>query len=490
MYRKIVVLLTALIVGMLGAGCAGRPPGAEKAKGQPVPPPQACFHPPYDKLCSSIPHDITETFGLGYSSLNARQQRDFDNFSWQSFVALNWPANNDGTPSAKSILEDAAAPRVWEFYPSPFQLFGQILAGENRTTPEVRLRASRKKPRRFFTMLATRSNPPNLKPSSFTEAGTDLPLIDRNLNYVVYDIAVNSIEFDYIKNNQLNTKKGQEAFQEQGKRISFPLGAYEDSEKKTGGSIGAMEIKTAWRLLDPKKEDKKKYYTVEGEIYVDTAHSESGQPLTIPATLGLVGFHVIQRTSGPPRQPQDWIWSTFEHVENAPLAGNAREATDISLPLPAAGTPPKTVDRTYSFFNADFKGPTNEPPPLPKGETVYKWAAKPPYAATYAFDKKYGTQVVRCWKIFPATEDVNKYFQKLLKGTVWENYQLIGSQWMGGVENPQLENGNIPRYLSNTTLETYLQFKPIGSCLACHSYAQTAVQGQSANFSFLLMRVR
>ena len=83
---------------------------------------------------------------------------------------------------------------------------------------------------------------------------------------------------------------------------------------------------------------------------------------------------------------------------------------------------------------------------------------------------------------------MNKYFQNLLKGSVWENYQLIGSQWMGGVEVPQVENGNIPRYLSNTTLETYLQFSPVGSCLGCHGAAQTKVPGLSANFSYLLQR--
>jgi hypothetical protein len=71
--------------------------------------------------------------------------------------------------------------------------------------------------------------------------------------------------------------------------------------------------------------------------------------------------------------------------------------------------------------------------------------------------------VVRCWKVFAA---------------------------MGGVEDPKTENGNIPRYLSNKTLETYLQFSPIGSCIACHGSAPTAEPGLMGNFSFLLMRTR
>ena len=61
-------------------------------------------------------------------------------------------------------------------------------------------------------------------------------------------------------------------------------------------------------------------------------------------------------------------------------------------------------------------------------------------------------------------------------------------QWQGGVENPTLENGNIPRYLANTTLETYVQLQSFGSCLACHSASPTRVDGLSGNFSHLLMR--
>jgi len=64
-----------------------QPDKERKANG--VPPPQACVHEPHDKLCPDIPHDILEQFGAGYSQLAPAQQRPFDNFSWQSFVALN-----------------------------------------------------------------------------------------------------------------------------------------------------------------------------------------------------------------------------------------------------------------------------------------------------------------------------------------------------------------------------------------------------------------
>jgi hypothetical protein len=45
------------------------------------------------------------------------------------------------------------------------------------------------------------------------------------------------------------------------------------------------------------------------------------------------------------------------------------------------------------------------------------------------------------------------------------------------------ENGNIPRYLANTVIETFNRGD--SSCLECHAMATTTA-GQDANFSFLL----
>lgn len=483
--------VAGLFAAVLGVGLAGVsaqvPPNKQIPSTNPVPPPQACYHGPNDHLCPDLPHDITEKIGFGYSTLNAPSQRDFDNFSWQMFVALNWPADSKGAPLKKSITEAPDAPRVWEFYPSPFELFGQGLPGENMVMAKPLPTAGRR--RRVFSMLSTRTNLSDLNADSILQAASDKPLIDRNLNFTLYDIAINQIEYDYIKGNGLNTIKGQQTFYDEHNQVSFPVGSYQDDTTRTGGSVGAIEIKTAWRMLDPGRGDRlDRYYTVDATIEVDERHSQSGRPMTIEAKLGLVGFHVIQRTKQP--APQDWIWSTFEHVDNAPLAANAPDPTAIAPPLPTEGTAPASVSQTYSYFNPNYHGPTNVPPALTKGENVYKWAARPPFASAYANPGGFGTQVVRCWKIFPPTDEVNAYFRKLLKGSVWENYQLIGSQWMGGTENQPGANGNIPRYLSNTTLETYVQFKSFGSCLECHQSATTKVKGLGANFSFLLQRAQ
>src|SRR5262245_18703188 len=89
-----------------------------------VPPPEYCAQAPNDQLCSFLPHDVIVTLDNGYSALGAVQQRPFDNFSWQSFIALNWPANPDGTPSQGPIGSQPDAQRVWEFYADPLEVFG------------------------------------------------------------------------------------------------------------------------------------------------------------------------------------------------------------------------------------------------------------------------------------------------------------------------------------------------------------------------------
>src|SRR5262249_7254027 len=154
-------------------------------------------------------------------------------------------------------------------------------------------------------------------------------------------------ELDFIRKYNLNTQAGQEAYlKTQGASVAWPLGSYADTQARTGGEVGAIELKTAWRILDPDREPdaERRYYAVDGVMVVDKEHTQPGQPLTIRAKFGLVGFHIIQRTSGPQKQPQDWMWATFEHVDNAPTAANAREPTDIGLPLPATGEAPARVD--------------------------------------------------------------------------------------------------------------------------------------------------
>ena len=99
----------ALPLTLIGGSVFGL---GQVGSGQPkdIPPPQACYKMPGDQLCSDLPHDVLATFGTGYDFITEAGQRPFDNFSWQMFVGLNWPADDKGHPLPKPIGSAPKAP--------------------------------------------------------------------------------------------------------------------------------------------------------------------------------------------------------------------------------------------------------------------------------------------------------------------------------------------------------------------------------------------
>ena len=77
-----------------------------------------------------------------YLNLEKNAQNPFDIFSWQTFVALNWPANDAGVPIGEPIGTRPDLPRVWQSYRQPGEVFGP--AGEDRPCPRARTRRSRR----------------------------------------------------------------------------------------------------------------------------------------------------------------------------------------------------------------------------------------------------------------------------------------------------------------------------------------------------------
>jgi hypothetical protein len=90
---------------------------------------------------------------------------------------------------------------------------------------------------------------------------------------------------------------------------------------------------------------------------------------------------------------------------------------------------------------------------------------------------------------------MNKIFQSMLRGTVWENYMLINTQWptvfvgctslhaQGAdtpapatdfLKQPDMNCSPAPTFMANSTLETYSQGEipqASSSCIACHGNA-------------------
>jgi len=438
---------------------------------------QLCDQPPTDKLCATLPNDNTDFSELFvYIFLSAAAQNSFDIFSWQSFIALNWPVDGDGAP-LPSLTADGEHIPQWADYITPQELFA---SNQDQTICDSDSSGK-------FTL--TTSN--YLQP-------TGQPLIDQNLNYVVYDVRVNSIMADYMRQQGLTTVAGQNKFSETKLDYDFPVGYYTDPKSKIGGHAGSIALKTAWKVIDKSERKTNRFFTVNGFIAIPAEFSETGENLCIESTLGLVGMHIMRRTESG--KGNEWIWSTFEHVDNAPLAVNSRRPNDVlherpfeqgclgpttSDNLPVNQNPNDSVDlisiaKDYSFYNSSCADcETNA-----LLSTRWAWSSTPPYTGKYAASGGKPTQVVQCWDVFDGTKIINREWQKKLQGTVWANYRSVSAQWRGANRGKMVPAGEVPRYMTNTTMETYEQDSPRGSCMSCHISARS-VAGQSTSFSFL-----
>jgi hypothetical protein len=457
-----------------------------------------------------MPADVSAQIP-GYSDFTPQGQAPFDNFSFQSLVAINWPANPDGTPSHQPFNSPLTVPRVWDFYKTVDQVLpvsgipDPAYPSPPPVPPECGSGMTAEAfPRSFRAIrMMTKADDPSI-PGSNLEAAVNLPLLDRNLNYTVYEILVNRDEFDYVMSNQLYSPAGQKALN----IINFPVGKSTGTATSGGyATTGAIEIKAAWRILDPSKGDvPSRYFTRQSKIYVPAKHSDSGNSFcTQPVTLGLVGLHIQHKTEANLL----WVWSTFEHVDNAPTTATPENQAGCAVPT----TDPR---RRYSYFTpACFDPDINKPcvanrPPNPLQGTGYTWASKAPvngpYAQKFATGGKYGTQVVRCQPIYPEGKETTRRWAPKLAGTVWQYYELVGTQWQTAGDPPRPPINTIPKYVLNTTLETYLQKSagqtvPKSACIQCHNFAYDATgrtppdcyklnQPGCADFSFLPSRAK
>ncbi len=403
--------------------------------------------------CSHIPIDVDETFGVGYDSfLDSVHQPPFDVFSWQTFIALNWPADSSGKPIGNSIADNANAPRVWEFYKDPAEVFGtSALFGASARELEFHLVSTKKNGEKFF--YRDSKSPKRLVSIKGFEEADGHPLIDRNLNFALYEIKMNPVEYEFIKKHNLTTVDSIGVYYVSHKN-QFSLPASDSATH----NVGSMEIKASWRILDPSKgDDTSRYYCRNAVIYIDSLHTVSGTPLVVRAKVGLVGMHIIRKTK---KLSTRMVWSTFEHIDNTP-----------DSPQDAQMHP----KRRWSFYNPDcLNCPPNDTPAFQPGDNKqYRWNSTPPYASQYAvaapgqdLKDSFGTQVLRMYPVYYYTEQINQLWQGKLKGTVWANYRLIGSQWQLAEVFPP---PTAPNYLANTTLETYIQVN--ASCITCHGFA-------------------
>jgi hypothetical protein len=412
-----------------------------------------------------VPHEVHALAG-------ATLQQDFDCFSWQSLVALNWPAGakNGEADTAMAFGGRRADGRVvWTTYKQPHLVFldqGKNPCACDPKTPGCLEKCWNEDPAPTASCPSGPVGGPPLQATSKvgTVADTGLQavpnvwLTDQSGQLVRYEIRLDRDSFEYIVGNGFFNGTTQDKL---ATAFDFPTGA-------DGGPLGAMELKAAWKVLGA-KDDAQRFFTEDATIVDSRVDAATGRPdkdhgvyLTcdLPGEgpccqrkVGLVGFHIAHKVKGRPQ----WVWSTFEQVDNAPLQS--------ASPDPSAH---------YSF---------NDPTCTACIENQNPRLTRTPMTVP--------VQVARVTRIdIPLLpKDVNDQWHALVRGTVWENYVLVSTQWPAAPQADDVQP--TPEVLSNTTMETYIQNldRHTASCITCHSYA-SGLNGCKGDFSFLLNKAR
>src|ERR1051326_4888200 len=423
---------------------------------------------------------------------------EFYLFSWQEFFALNWPAKvlagqppMRGVPDTEKTIGDSGS-RVWEAWKADFELFPAQPVYPTKIIhptpwssweqPEPVCGAEH--PDAGAKVLPLVAKGESVIPGGVNQAMGG-PLVDQHLQYVRYEIRVNETEYDETKDKGWFLRKN---------LTTYPKPRNEFSSSHPG-HYGPIEIKAAWRILTDAEANATppRFYMSKAWVVDPKKPGHCTQ-----VTVGLVGFHIAHKTEQFPA----WVWSTFEQVDNVP--GSTPEA-------PALG---------YSFNDAKAPQPTEwgfcvvhggKCPPQPYDPDISPQSYAPVAPQDLQVPPKWAIQTSRVNPIpTNGATDLNRMVHEMpgIKGTVWENYELVAAQWQNDpyphppirVSNPATAEDLYPQLkgfptdaVANVTMETFFQGKtpgdatnPIGlqnfgtSCLHCH------YQASKYDFSWVL----
>lgn len=398
----------------------------------------------------------------------------FDWFSWESFIALNWPASAEGrgnpqdpaNPSAFTSMTNTT-PVTWGTYKANWELYEQFDA---RPTPWDSADAvygptlcPQAKPTDRQMVMVTKSMMANTELQEMDQAFS-FPLFDQQTNPVYYEVRYNKPYYDFVRGTDENKASW----------LYFDFNLPTDYTQvplppNSSSTADAIMLKAAWRNLSTMENSMaKRYYTVNAWVY-----TPGSTPPCSQTPMGLVGFHIAQKTKDFPQ----WIWSSFEQVDNVPpKVDNVPSSFNNGTDNPSTGTQ-GFANRPTALAAANQLPPTSPP-----------------------------TQVVRVNPIptTPAgfsTVDVNNAFHAALpKNSPWQFYQLVITQWPTQPQTykPPANRGVYPsgagspfpvNGATNVTMETYLQTAELAqgafgnSCMSCHYNAGTGLRDFSWGFA-------
>jgi hypothetical protein len=416
----------------------------------------------------------------------------FDDFSWRSFIALIWPATKGqrGVPDTTQTNFPVSGPLVFETYKAEWESFPAPSSPNPPPAPAP------------WTSFAGTTNPcgtsvnvgwgdvllasdtkfGNLGLAGFGNFFVG-PLISSGFaqstaqqHYLRYQASYNQTEYNQILNNQwyLQAKLGNVTFCSNGGTVGGQQCPAENS----------VDLKSSWMDMDGVPANlQSRYYTKQAWV-LDTISGKCTQ-----RTMGLVGLHIVSKT---PSRPQ-WIWSTFEQIDNVPVVTGA--------------TPTSNTQFSLNDGNASNTMPSSDPycvPGQPGNQNGCPGTPPPPAVMPADASQAKRFNVTRVQPIGigfptgqpdPTTPATNASYQALLAkaapSSPWQYYQLVMTQWPVPGNTPANPGdpkhsfpGNIPSLsclqsvpgaypqgcsFSNVTMETFDQTSIYSGCMNCHN---------------------
>lgn len=342
----------------------------------------------------------------------------FNQWSFQQFLYLTQD-QGDGYNSLETWADPKSLflgnpPAPWPPKPHALPTYcegGQTVEGGKRT-------------------VRPRDNKADLDISIITQAGDNEILFDQAGQVVYYDERINETYYSFMLQNGFYTA---DAINKADGGQNYP--------------VGAVELKTTWRVAE-----------AGGRIFIPDAASRFhvvdaylqplGKDCVEDARMALIAVHI----AGVVKDHPEFLWSTFQHVDNAP----ACSAT------PVAGHGPRGE---WSLYKAGMNcgpdgacntGSTELPPePFPPTQVcqMNPWGGG-------------GDESVANVQSLNASVYVG-----LADDSVWKNYQMIGTLYTDGTV-PPIEIGGVignekgSLKLANPASETFIQQH---NCFYCHT---------------------
>lgn len=394
---------------------------------------------PADSLTWLVPVDITDT----------SEQVNYYKFGWQTFVALNWPADPAYRGKPDTSLQIGASVNgellkvVWEAWKEQYEVFLPQGVNPGPWDMGYRNKAKDLKVLRMFSKIDTSA----FISDEFNEAFAG-PLIDQDSQYVRYEVRTNESEYDYYVNNSYYNADSQKVAVSQNRFVGFPKGNDPLSQGlQYWAQYGATEVKASWRVFtaNTPQSEKDRYFHKKAILI-------NSMGLADTAEIGLVGMHILRLT---PVTHNTWYWASFEQVDNVQLQSN------YGGQLPAHPTfnsnPAVTSPSGYTYNGST----SSKPAPIVPGQPMPATAI-PVFVSAPPFNQ-----------MDSELDSINLVYHNLLAGTPFQYYQMIGAVNPPNSTSQSYTNTSSKysavtvntNMMANATMETYFYNS---NCITCH----------------------